>query len=301
MSFLRLGNYTVAAVTVWAKAQLSARRASRQIARGPTCLPNLTSGHPPGVRREPGRDGDGRCVTARPSNRWAPPTPALVVTVGLTAGVLVAGRFGPRGTMLVVGPLGALLLLLLARVAGLGADDVGLDRRSLRRGAAYALCCVAAVAVVYAVAAWLPATRSAFLDERYRLDLGAAMRTAFVVIPLGTVLFEEVAFRGVLWGLVRREWGDTPATLVSSALFGLWHVLPSLRLHRVNPAVTNLVGSGPSGQVLAVAGAVVLTAAGGVLFCELRRRSGSLLAPIGLHWAVNGLGVLATAGTTRWS
>jgi len=226
--------------------------------------------------------------------------PAVIATVGYMAATSIAGRFGPRGTMLVAGPLGALLLLLLARVAGLGADDVGLGRRSLRRGAVYALCCIAAVAVVYVVAAWLPATRSAFLDERYRTDLGTAMRTAFVVIPLGTILFEEVAFRGVLWGLVRKGWGSTAATLLSSALFGLWHVLPSLRLNRVNPAVTDLVGPGPAGQVLAVAGAVAFTAAAGVLFCELRRRSGSLLAPIGLHWAVNGLGVLVTAGTARW-
>jgi membrane protease YdiL (CAAX protease family) len=217
------------------------------------------------------------------------------------AGVLAAGRFGPAGAMLVAGPLGALLLLLLARVAGLGADDVGLGRRSLRRGAVYALCCIAAVAVVYAVAAWLPATRSAFLDERYRTDLGAALRVAFVVIPLGTILFEEVAFRGVLWGLVRREWGTVPATVVSSALFGVWHVLPSLRLNRVNPAVTGLLGPGRTGQAVTVAGAVVFTAAAGVLFCELRRRSGSLVAPIGLHWAVNGFGVLVTAGTARWS
>jgi membrane protease YdiL (CAAX protease family) len=216
-------------------------------------------------------------------------------------GVSAAGRFGPPGTMLVAGPLSALLLLVLAGVAGLGADDVGLGRRSLRRGAAYALCCIAAVAVVYVVAAWLPATRPAFLDERYRTDLAAAARISLLVIPFGTILFEEVAFRGVLWGLVRREWGGIPATLVSSALFGFWHVLPSLRLNRVNPAVTGLVGPGPAGQAVAVAGAVVFTAAAGVLLCELRRRSGSLLAPIGLHWAVNGLGVLVTAGTARWS
>ncbi len=58
------------------------------------------------------------------------------------------------------------------------------------------------MAVLYVVAA-----RSAFLDERYRTDLGAAVRIAFVVIPLGTILLEEVTFRGVLWGLVRRGWG----------------------------------------------------------------------------------------------
>jgi membrane protease YdiL (CAAX protease family) len=225
----------------------------------------------------------------------------VVVTVAVMAGVSAAGRFGPAGTMLVAGPVGVLVLLLVAFRAGLGADDLGLGRKALGRGSAYALCCVAVVAVVYAVAAWLPATRSAFLDERYRTDLGAAVWVAFALVPFGTVLFEEVAFRGVLWGLVRRGPGAGTATAVSSALFGFWHVPSSLRLNRVNPAVTDLVGPGRAGQVVAVAGAVVFTAAAGVLLCELRRRSGSLLAPIGLHWAVNGLGVLVTAGMARGS
>jgi len=41
---------------------------------------------------------------------------------------------------------------------------------------------------VYVAAAWLPATSPAFADDRYRTDWGAALRTALVVIPLGTVL-----------------------------------------------------------------------------------------------------------------
>jgi membrane protease YdiL (CAAX protease family) len=153
----------------------------------------------------------------------------------------------------------------------------------------------AVVAAVYGVAVLLPATRPAFLDERYRNGPGAALLTAFIVIPLGTVLFEEVAFRGVLWGLLRRGLGAIVATLVSSGLFGLWHVLPSLRLNRVNPAVADLVGRGGAGQALAVLGAVVFTAGAGVVLCELRRRSGSLLAPVGVHWAVNAFGVLVAA------
>ncbi len=41
--------------------------------------------------------------------------------------------------------------------------------------------------------------------------------------------------------------------------------------------------------------AVVATAAAGFVFSWLRRRSGSLLAPIALHWSLNGLGALAAA------
>jgi membrane protease YdiL (CAAX protease family) len=119
--------------------------------------------------------------------------------------------------------------------------------------------------------------------------------TALVVIPLATVLPEEIAFRGVLWGLVTRDRGARVATITTSVLFGLWHVLPSLRLNEVNPAVAAVVGDGWPAVVVAVSGAVLFTGLAGVLFCELRRRSGSLLAPIGLHWAVNGLGVLVSA------
>ena len=59
-----------------------------------------------------------------------------------------------------------------------------------------------------------------------------------------TVLFEEVAFRGVLWGLLRRGHGTLTATVVSSALFGLWHVLPSLGLATDNQAIGSTVGKG---------------------------------------------------------
>jgi membrane protease YdiL (CAAX protease family) len=249
------------------------------------------------MRRLAGGGGDDWYMTAEPSTRPAAPVRGLAVTVVLMAAVAVAARFGPAHTMLVIGPLGAVLLLLLARSAGLNADDVGLGRRYVRRGLAYAALSATAVLAVYVLAVLYPATRQAFLDERYRTGVGTAVLTAVVVVPLGTVLFEEVAFRGVLWGLVRRRSGPILATLASSGLFGLWHVLPSLRLNRVNPAVADLVGPGRAGQVAAVAGAVVFTALAGGLLCELRRRSGSLLAPAGLHAAVNGFGVLVAATT----
>ena len=52
------------------------------------------------------------------------------------------------------------------------------------------------------------------------------------------------------------------------------------------------MGGGPLGVLVRVAGTVLFTAAAGVVFCELRVRSGSLLAPMLAHWSVNGLGVI---------
>jgi membrane protease YdiL (CAAX protease family) len=47
-----------------------------------------------------------------------------------------------------------------------------------------------------------------------------------------------------------------------------------------------------------VAFGIASTFVAGVVLCELRRRSGSLLAPLGLHWATNGLGYVV--GAMAW-
>ena len=130
---------------------------------------------------------------------------------------------------------------------------------------------------------------------------GAALLTAFIVVPLGTVLLEEVAFRGVLLGLVNRHRGAVWASITSSVLFGHWHILPSLRLGQANQAVGSALGTDTTGRVLAVLGAVAFTAVAGLLLCELRRRSGSLLAAAALHWATNGLGLLLAAALATTS
>lgn len=202
---------------------------------------------------------------------------------------------------LVLGPTGAVGLLAIARWAGLSWQELGLGRGTWRRGMVWALGAIGAVAVVFAVGAAIPLTRDAFRDSRYHLGWEQAWLAAFVLIPLGTVLFEEVAFRGVLWSLLRRGRGTLTATIVSSVLFGLWHVLPSLHLSADNQAIGSAVGKGTSGEAISMVGTVLFTGLAGVVFCELRRRSGSLLASAGLHWATNGLGVLTAAAIWAWA
>ena len=83
--------------------------------------------------------------------------------------------------------------------------------------------------------------------------------------------------------------------LCVALLFGLWHIAASLGLTSSNVGFTRLFGGGLPGTVAGVVLAVAATAVAGFVFTWLRRRSGSLIAPIALHWSLNGLGALAAA------
>lgn len=216
------------------------------------------------------------------------------VAIGLTLGLMVAAnllanRVVPDADVLV----GLVLVGGLAAVAwgsGLTTDDVGLARGTWGSGLRWGGVAAVIVAVGYAIAAAVPAVREAVTDSA--LPWQSTLVKALVIIPLATVVPEEFAFRGVLWGLIRRESGRRAATVVSSVLFGCWHVLPALAGGTANQSVTGVLGGGPAGTVLLVIGTVLFTGVAGVVFCVLRVRSGSLLAPILLHWAVNGFGEL---------
>ena len=63
---------------------------------------------------------------------------------------------------------------------------------------------------------------------------------------------------------------------------------PTLHTMRDNRAVAGAAAS-TAGQVLVVFGAIMVTFAAGLVFCWLRLRSRSLVAPVMAHAAVNGL------------
>ncbi len=191
-----------------------------------------------------------------------------------------------------LGPVGALALIVFARATGLSWAQLGLARRTHAAGLRWGGGVIAVVALVYLVGVLLPSTRSAFLDARYHLPPAGALLTAFVMIPLGTVLLEEIAFRSVLWGMLSRYARVWQVLVLSSFLFGLWHILPATASAGNEAVAAALVGFGAFAKVAVVAGTVLFTALGGLVAGELRRRSGSLLASVGMHWATNALGVL---------
>jgi len=189
----------------------------------------------------------------------------------------------------------AAILLLVHRRAGGTWQEAGLGRATLSRGARWATVLVAAVALCYLIAALVPATRTLFLDARIQPAGSAAITYQVLIrIPLGTVLLEEIGFRSVLYSLIQRTHGVARATAISCLLFALWHVLPALHLLAANPSLTLSVSATAVLTALALAGAALA----GFVLCELRRRSDSLLAPAGLHWATNALGYLTATMIT---
>ncbi len=216
-----------------------------------------------------------------------------VVVVVLAITNLVAHFTTPWASIATV-PAAAVGLLVLVRSRGLGWTELGLGRDHWKAGAGYALAAVAVVMTVIAIGAALPWTRPMFMNNNYATVSGALI-ASMIVIPLQTVIPEEVAFRGVLHGALDRAWGWRGVAAAGSLLFGLWHIATSLGLTSSNVGFTRIFGGGMLGTIAGVVLAVAATAVAGFVFTWLRRRSGSLIAPIALHWSLNGLGALAAA------
>jgi len=216
-----------------------------------------------------------------------------VVIVVLALTNLIAHFTTPWANVATV-PAAAVGLLLLVRSRGAGWSELGLGREHWKSGVGYALAAVGLVASVIAIGALLPWTRPMFMNDHYATVSGALV-ASMIIIPLQTVIPEELAFRGVLHGTLDRAWGFRGVAAAGSLLFGMWHIATSLGLTSSNVGFTRLFGGGVGGMIAGVVLAVVATGAAGFVFTWLRRRSGSLIAPIALHWSLNGLGALAAA------
>ena len=216
-----------------------------------------------------------------------------VVVVVLAMTNLIAHFTTPWASVATV-PAAAVFLLILVRSRGLGWVELGLGREHWKSGAGYAVAAMAVVVSVVAIGALLPWTRPMFMNNNYATVSGALI-ASMIIIPLQTVIPEELAFRGVLHGALNRAWGFRGVAAAGSLLFGLWHIATSLGLTSSNVGFTRIFGDGLLGTIAGVVLAVVATAVAGFVFTWLRRRSGSLLAPIALHWSLNGIGALAAA------
>jgi uncharacterized protein len=218
-----------------------------------------------------------------------------VWTVGLVVAALAVALAVDRGfgAHIAVGLVLAACLLVIARVQGLTAADLGLARSTWAAGLRWGTAAATLVGAAYALAYLITPVRQALPESDGEIGR-AALWAVLVVIPLGTVVPEELAFRGLVLALLGRWYGVLSGILLSSGLFGLWHIVASLGGGPANAAIVGVVGGDAAGTVTRVIATVVFTTLGGVVLCWLRLRSNSLLAPILAHWTINALGVIVT-------
>ncbi len=88
---------------------------------------------------------------------------------------------------------------------------------------------------------------------------------------IGSPILEEVLFRGLLFGLLRRVLPDRISAVITSALFALWH-----------------------GNILQILYAFPM----GLLFQYLLRRDGSLASPVICHCGANLTAIVVRAVIT---
>jgi membrane protease YdiL (CAAX protease family) len=218
--------------------------------------------------------------------------------LGLSLGLLVLNNLahlapGASEAYVPLNLAAAAIVVGIARRRGLSSSDLGLRRDRVGAGLRWGAAVAAVVAVVLAVVMLVPSLDPLLDDARVRrLGTAAVAYHALVRIPFGTVLLEEVAFRGALFGALARSSSRMRAAAASSAVFGLWHIRPTLGLLDANDVATDTAAL--AGALVA---AIVATAAGGMFFCALRTMSDSTVAPIVAHTAMNSLGLLASATT----
>jgi membrane protease YdiL (CAAX protease family) len=190
-----------------------------------------------------------------------------------------------------VNALAAGAALAAAAASGLTAGDLGLRRDRLRAGLRCGSAAALPVVAAYGLAALIPATRPLLNDQRVAgLDRRQLAYQVLLRIPVGTVGWEEIAFRGVLHAALRRVLSEPAAIAVGSAVFGLWHIRPTAEALAVNR-----LAAGRGARITAVTAVAAGTAGAGALLALLRERSGSLAAPVLLHLAANCVAPLATA------
>lgn len=240
-------------------------------------------------------------ISESPAPPAAPVAPADVAVATATALALVcwnnlvaASRWHNRHYVS-ANLTGTAALLAIARLRGLRGHELGLSPQRAAAGAQLGAVVSGMVIGAFAAAASSPHHRRWLRDVRV---VGMSTRSvayhAAVQVPLGTVVWEETAFRAVLPALLRRVMPIPRARAANSVLFGLWHVRPTLDLLRRHGA--------PNGGLrdwAAVVSAVAANALADVLLSRLQQTTGSLLAPALLHLATNSGGTGAAAVASR--
>ena len=194
----------------------------------------------------------------------------------------------PTGSNFHLGILG--LTLVWSLVERLPVRELGVGRQRLGRSLGWGLLVglLASLPIRLFFAFPLVSRKAVTQPEYTDTSRGQLLWLLGVRFLLGSALFEEFAFRGLLHAKLVRLFGAGPALLVGSGVFAAWHlVITWYNLRRSNlPRVLFPV---------LYAGALTALFAGGLLFGLIRQATGHLAGSVLAHWLMVANIVLAVA------
>jgi len=173
----------------------------------------------------------------------------------------------------------ALVLLIGYNAIGLTSSDFGFSNplKGFLIGGFFALF----LSLLIVFGSKFKKTKSFFSDTRVlNIKPQKLLRKTLIDIPFATVLFEELLFRGLILGFLLTQTTQLYALIGSSVLFGIWHILPALDFAKTNDKAKGF-------PLLTIVGTVIFTGLTGMVFGWLRIESGSIIAPMLIHFASN--------------
>jgi CAAX protease family protein len=210
---------------------------------------------------------------------------AVIATILIVFGNAVGIAAGPNVVTFsweaIAQSAGTVLIVIVAsRWCGLTRAEAGIGRTNLLRssliGAGTGLGLAAVVLLALEAGAWL-GTPITYQPLR-GVSISTVLTHALVGLPLLTAIPEELAFRGLVLGLLMRKLTPLRATLVTSAVFVAWHGVVQVQTLAATKFTSPWLIVPAMG--LALAGLV----AGGVIFALLRIRTRNLAAAVMAHW-----------------
>lgn len=218
----------------------------------------------------------------------------LVILILLYSTVLE--RLVPRRFHLYLNIGIAIVAILLGLSFGLNFEQMGLAFNKILPGMFIAILAAGTIVIGTSIIATIPILRRFFLGDNLAKASGKLITyEATIRVPFGTALIEEVLFRGVLLGLLLQHNTMLIAILISSVIFGLWHILPTISMLEQNKILEKANKDLAHRKYSSIVGVVIITASAGLIFAWLRILANSIVAPWLLHWSINSSGMLGVA------
>ncbi len=156
--------------------------------------------------------------------------PLVVVIVAIVVINIVNNRLAPQSHYLLWSFASSVVLIAIGLFGWkLLFTDMGLGWWFYLSGFIWAVASIGVVTAFYVVVSLFQEDPPGLEDDSIgSLSAGKLAFQALVEVPFGTVLLEEIAFRAVLFSMLARRCGVVWAIVISSLMFGIWHVLPSI-------------------------------------------------------------------------